>query len=304
MIHIFIINTQVVDSTFGDKLRAHLKERDDLEYFAFNTSHAGMEAEITKKMIRFFEGERIRFYSCGGSGTVRNIMEASGDYKDMEVAFFPCGATNDFLKVFGQREQHFHDIDNLIDGHVERIDYIRTNKGVALNTVSFGIDTTLSEALDGYQDYDIFGKKVPFFLSYAKSIIKAKPRKLHIKADDTIISKGITEMIVGNGSVLGGGMHFTDHADYADGMADYVMVADAGGVSVMKSIMKMVKNDIIGLREDTINGKAKVFEIKTDDGKPIDFNLDGEIIRGESEWKIEIVKQGMSFVMPKGIGIL
>lgn len=302
MIHIFIINTLVVDRTVSDKIKEHLINRTDIRYFTFNTSHAGMESEITKKMIRFFEGERLRFYCCGGSGTLRNIMDASGDYKDMEVAFFPCGKTNDFLKVFGDDEKYFHDIDNLIDGNIEQVDYIKTNHGVALNTVSFGLDTILSKTLEDVSDYDIFGKKIPFIISYAKSIIKTKPRKLQIRIDDNLLTKNVSEIIIGNGMVLGGGLHFSGYADYSDGMADYCIALEIGSHGMLKLMARMTQNDIPYVKENTYNGKGSYFEIKTPDGSPIDFNLDGEIISGNDEWKIEIIRQGMNFVVPKAVG--
>lgn len=303
MIHVFIINTNVVEADFSENLRKKLSERGDIRYFAYNTSRPGMEREVTKKMIQFFEGERLRFYCCGGSGTMRNIMLGAEDYKNVEFAFCPCGQTNDFLKVFGYDAEEFKDIDKLIDGHAEQIDYIKTNYGVALNTVSFGLDTMLSDILEKTQDYDIFGKNLSFFLSYFISIFKTKPRKLNFIVDNCEFTENVTEMIVGNGCVLGGHLYFTDNADYKDGYFDYLMAGDYGP-AIMKTLSYMLKEDIEKVRERTKYGKGTHFELITDDGNKIAMNLDGEIVEGGNEWTIDIIKKGMNFVIPKGVSII
>lgn len=301
MIHVFIINTITADAEFGKSLREHLEERNDIRYLAFNTASVGMEEEIAARIISFFEGEKIRFYCCGGSGTMRNIMQGTGNYKNVELAFYPLGKTNDFLKVFNDDVDKFKDIDNLIDGHVEKIDYIKTNYGYALNSVSFGIDSILSQTLEEVQEYDIFGRRVPFFLAYFRAVINAKPRKVHYQIDGNDATVNLTEMVIGNGKVFGGRLKITDDENITDGLLDYVISVDSYEAKVTKQIKHMMKGEIEELRKNTINGKCSKFVLKSADGAKLSLNLDGEIIHGGSEWEIEVVNQGMNFVVPKGV---
>lgn len=301
MKHIFIINTIAAGAEFGIKLRQHLEKRGDVDFFVFNTSRAGMETEIAEKMIKFFEGQKFRFYCCGGSGTMRNIMQGTKDYKDVEFAFYPLGKTNDFLKVFEDNIDAFKNIDNLIDGHVESIDYIKTNYGYALNSVSFGLDSLLSERLNEYSAYDILGKRVPFLLAYIDAILNARPNRVVYKINDEIKEGKVTEMIVANGRVFGGQLHITDDADIRDGILDYVLSLNEYGGGVMKAIKHMIKNDIEELRKITDNGKCDKFVIRSANERNLALNLDGEVIRGGKMWTIEVVHKGMRFVIPKGI---
>ena len=64
---------------------------------------------------------------------MRNMLNGLDDFSNVEVAFFPCGMTNDFLKVLGG-EEPFKNIDALINGKTVPVDYIKTNYGVAINT--------------------------------------------------------------------------------------------------------------------------------------------------------------------------
>ncbi|MDO4188856.1 MAG: diacylglycerol kinase family protein [Lachnospiraceae bacterium] len=301
MIHIFVINSISTDPEFGTKLREHLEKRGDIRYFVFNTTHRGMEADIVEKMIHLFEGERLRIYACGGSGTMRNVMQGTGNYKNVELAFIPYGHTNDFLKMFGEDEVAFKDIDRVVDGHVEYIDYIRTNHGYALNSVSFGIDTELSVALDNVQELDIFGKKIPFLIAYLQALLSAKPKLLMYQIDKKVREGNVTELIVGNGAVLGGQMHFTDDADPTDGVMDYVIGINKTGFGIIKVLAQMIKGNMSEVRKTTVNGKCSSFKLKNFDGSNLSLNLDGEIVHGGSEWEIEIVQKGMAFVIPKGV---
>lgn len=301
MVHIFIINSQVVEKKIGDQLREHLDKRGDINYYIFTTSHAGMERELAQKMIRIFDGEMIRFYCCGGSGTLRNVADGTGNYKKVELAFYPCGSTNDLLKVYGEKASLFSDIDNLIDGETDCIDYIKTNYGIALNTVSFGLDSALSTALNNALEFDIFGDKIPFLVAYIKALLHAKPRTLKITADSRKLTEEVSEIIIGNGLALGGGLWFDEKADVKDGLFKYLIAYEKRSIGIMRFMMLMVKKKHDEINKKAINGYASYFEITTDDGEDISFNLDGEIVEGGNRWTIESVKQGLKFVVPKGV---
>ena len=107
MVHIFVINSMIAPADFSQNLRASLAKHDNLQYHVFNTSGAGMEEDIVRRMIRYFEGQQLRFYCCGGSGTMRNILQGAEGNDNIEFAFCPLGRTNDFLKVFGEEIELF-----------------------------------------------------------------------------------------------------------------------------------------------------------------------------------------------------
>ena len=100
MVHIFIVNPYAGQKTFADDLRSKLEGMKGLNYFVFNTRYAGYEKEVIKKIQHIFEDEKLRFYCCGGSGTMRNMLNGFDNLENVEIAFFPCGLTNDFLKMF------------------------------------------------------------------------------------------------------------------------------------------------------------------------------------------------------------
>ena len=110
MIHIFIVNPYAGKGAFADDLRLKLSRIEGLNYFVFSTRYKGHETELVKEIQDIFENEKLRFYCCGGSGTMRNMLNGFEKLDDAEIAFFPCGLTNDFLKMFDKDEARFHDI--------------------------------------------------------------------------------------------------------------------------------------------------------------------------------------------------
>ena len=81
--HIFIVNPYSGGQTFTDELRKQLDEIEGLNYYIFTTRYPGHEKELVKQILNMFEGEKLRFYCCGGSGTMRNIMNGFDDISDL-----------------------------------------------------------------------------------------------------------------------------------------------------------------------------------------------------------------------------
>jgi len=300
MIHIFIINSFSGNRQLSRDIRNQLKKHDDMNYFVFNTLDVGKEEDIARKMCRYFKGEKIRFYCCGGSGTMRNMMNGIGNFKNIEVAFFPCGFNNDFLKCFGDKEEFFYDIEYLIDGVAIPVDYIKTNHGVALNTCSLGIDSKMVEFISQNRHLDGFGNRMPHALGFIRSIAGSQTRKLRINIDKDTIFDDISEILIGNGCMIGGNLHISSDTAIDDGYAEYGIAIKKSRLGIMRLLLAMMK------RSGSVNklaniGSGAYFEIRAFDEMPISMNLDGEIIHGDDYWRIEIVQGGMNFVVPRQV---
>ena len=303
MIHIFIINTLVAPPKFADMLKEQLSKR-SIRYYVFSTSKKGMEKDIAKRLLKFFEGEKIRFYCCGGSGTFRNVVSSAIEYGDVEFAFCPLGTTNDFLKVFGKDKIYFNDIDNLIDGNVEQIDYINTNHGIAINTVSWGADAEYSKFIEKTDEYVIFGKTIAFWLPFLKALTKVSKRKMTISFNGEVISDTISEAIIGNGFVLGGYMKFTDKYDYRDGKLSHIFFFNKTRLQLSKYFILLVQNRLKDAKKAAISGEAQCYDIHIEDNNDFFINFDGEVVQGSDTLHIEVVNKGLKFVIPKMIQVI
>ncbi len=300
IIHIFIVNPWAGRLTFATDLRKKLSKMRDIQYFVFNTRYAGHEKTLVKDIQNIFENERLRFYCCGGSGTMRNMLNAFEDLSDVEVAFFPCGLTNDFLKVFGEAEKQFSDIEELINGEVVRVDYIKSNHGVALNTFSTGLDVTVIEKAKEYRFLNFLAPNMPYSVASVYAMLLSHQYSYEVEMDDRKFEGKAVEVFFGNGKFLGGSLNFAPSADVTDGLGNYRIIYGRNGFFLLGKVWDLLKGRYDRLDEISECGRSKRISIRRKDGEAFLVNQDGEGII-DTEWHAEIVRKGLQLVVPKGV---
>lgn len=301
MVHIFLINPYAGKRTFADGLRKKLKEIPDFNYFVFNIGHAGEEAELVRKIRNIFDDEKLRFYCCGGSGTMRNMLNGFDNFDNVEIAFFPCGLSNDFLKVFGKDEERFRLISELIDGDVIAVDYIRSNCGVTLNTFSLGIDTRVGERNRRLRFLNFFGDNVSYTLSVFLALIGIQLKKYVVETETGEHCRNYAEIFFGNGGVLAGNLRFVEKANPVDGRADLRLVYSRHSILYFPILLALIKGNYSYLEKHSYAERSRFIKIRREDGGELSVNQDGELITGIRELTAEIVPQGIQFVVPKGV---
>lgn len=306
MIHVFIVNPYAGKKTFADDLRSRLADYSrthrNFKYFVFNTRYRGYETELAMEICKSFENERLRIYCCGGSGTLMHTINGVDDLEKREIAFYPCGLTNDFLKVFGENEKQFQNIESLIEGEPILIDYIKSNHGIALNTVSLGLDSlALKRFEEDYRFLSVFGKQVPYNLSLLYAAIGAKPQMYEVRFDKNVVSGLITQFLVGNGNMLNGNLHIFGDTDVTDGKLQMRYFLNWRRRRIPKALGYMMAgqmDEVDKLSKCEVCSKVGVRRM---DNGPFAINFDGELIPNITECRMEVVQQGMQFVVPKGV---
>jgi signal transduction histidine kinase/diacylglycerol kinase family enzyme/DNA-binding NarL/FixJ family response regulator len=299
--HIFIVNPYAGKRTFAADLRKRLAEIEGIRYFVFNTREKGKEADMVREILGIFENEKLRFYCCGGSGTMRNILNGFDNLSNVEIAFYPCGLTNDFLKVFGKNAAEFNDIEKLIDGEILDVDYIRSNAGVMLNTFSAGMDAAVIEKMEQYRVLGALGENVPYTLAALYAVLFAKRYTYEIYIDGKEILGKMTEIYFGNGQVLGGSLAFAPNADIRDGKGDFRLVRAGKGFSDVPMMYGLLKQQYDKIDANSEYGRCKEIIIRRTDGSAFSMNQDGESVGNYTEWKAKIVHRGLHLVVPKGV---
>ncbi len=302
MKHIFIVNPYAGSMTFANNLRRQLEKIDGFEYFLFNSRYTGNETELTKKIVQFFPDEQLRIYACGGSGTMRNVLEGVGENPHVDLAFYPCGMTNDFLKVFSQEDQErFYDIEELIHGETILVDSVLTNHGRALNTFSCGMDAEIMRYIATQHPVRTVGVQVPYSAYIFEALLRLKKMDLKIRVDDKEMDGYYDELCWGNGCVLGGSLCMPKGFVPNDGLGSYVLVPSKGHLAFIRILVNLIrqKNDFIEKNARVGHGK-KMTIVRADRG-PIVANLDGEMLSAPGEWTIEIRPSSVRFVVPRGV---
>ena len=306
MIHVFIVNPYAGKKTFADDLRGRLADYSrthrNFKYFVFNTRYRGYETELAKEICKSFENEKLRIYCCGGSGTLKHTINGVDDLGKREIAFYPCGLTNDFLKVFGEDSKRFENIENLIEGEVMNIDYIKSNCGIALNTVSLGLDSlALKRFEEDYRALSVFGKQVPYNMSLLYAALGAKPQMYEVRYDDQVISGWITQLLVGNGVMLNGNLRIFRDASITDGKVQMRYFLNWKRKRIPKALGHMIAgrmDEVDKLSQSEVCSRVAVRRM---DNAAFAINFDGELIQNVTECRMEVIRQGLQFVVPEGV---
>lgn len=307
--HIFIVNSFAGSQYFADNLRQTLEKIEGLHYFVFSTRYKGDETELVRKVLHFFNNKNLRFYCCGGSGTLRNMLNGFDDLSKAEVAFIPFGLTNDFLKVFRKDAALFKDINNLIQGQVVKVDYIRTNHGIALNECSAGMTVGILRKTDKNRELAIFGNRIPYLVSILMEGILPKKVVYEMTTVDGIEGSRkrdevLVQLFFGNGSTAGGNIQYAPWAKITDGLSDYALVKRAGFFDLLGMLPKLYTDNADRINRRMVEfGNCEKMILQRKDGKPFYMDMDGELPCMDTKWEMEIVHQGLNFVVPKGVRV-
>lgn len=302
MVHIFIVNFAAGLKRYSGGLRQYLDTLDDnIKFYMVHTRQNHDETKLVREVLNLFEGEKIRIYSCGGSGTICNILNGIDDFSNVEIAFYPKGKTNDFLRVFGSDKEKFEDILELIHGEVHMIDYIKASQGVALNTTSTGVDAVQILKHLEYAPMELFGKRLPYQLALIYAMLFTKPAEYEIEYDGNVIKDKFIEIFFGNGGVLGGNIWFEQDNDIQDGLGKFAAVKYRGRIKTIFSLYRLIQKKRPEDDPSFVTAYTKSITVRRCDGTPFHLDFDGESQPARSEWKLEIVNKGLPFVVPKGV---
>ena len=77
-----------------------LKKNHDLDIECMPTKSRGHAMMLTRAIAE--TGENVRFYACGGDGTVNEIANGIAGFPNAAMTCIPIGTGNDFLKKLRQ----------------------------------------------------------------------------------------------------------------------------------------------------------------------------------------------------------
>ncbi len=241
------------------------------------------------------KGEPIRVYACGGDGTLWEVVNACALKPYAQVAAFPLGSGNDFIRIFGDKKE-LRNIKDHINGTVVDFDLIRCGDEYAINQCSMGLD---AEACANQAKL----KRLPFItgeMAYMGGVLLEffgpLKKRFTIKIDDDDdFTTDVLFCLAGNSRWYGGGFFAAPKALLYDGLLDFVIVKrDCSKLKLLSLIEKYKKGEHLDW-ERTIYKRGKKITIKCAEESAV--NIDGEV-RFSKETTFEIVEKGIKFVVP------
>ena len=300
MKHIFIINPTAGKTDSRQKIydiAESLRQKHGLDVQCILTKKQGHATELAKKLCE--TGETLRFYACGGDGTVNEVANGIIGYDNAAMTVIPVGTGNDFLKNFGDDMEKFRDAENLWDGPQFPMDAIDVNGRVALTIACSGIDARVARDVHKYSESPLLDGKGSYIYSLAVNFLfKGIGTHWTITLDDVTTEGDWSLVSVCNGRYYGGGFMPVAEARMDDGVLNTLVVREVNRRTFLKFVGPYSRGEYAKFPEYAHCSCPKVVHIHSE--KPdIVTCLDGESVVN-SDVTIKLYDKKLNFFGPEG----
>ncbi len=298
MKHLFIINPAAGSRNQTESYRKRIAEVCEERHLQYSIEVSGAPGQCREIAHRAAEsGEEYRIYSCGGDGTLNEIVSGVAGYSNVAVTMFAGGSGNDFARLFSDGEA-FRDLNRLLDAEETYFDLIRCNEDYSLNICSVGLDARIGTDVANYKRIPLLSGFRAYAASTVINVIKGVSEHYVVEVEGERLDGKYTLVCACNGRYYGGGFNPVPDADPTDGKLEVLLVQKVSRLKVAAVVGKYK------------NGKYKDFptlirHISTDHVKiicdrPTAINLDGEL-RVAQVVDIRLAEEKVRFFYPRGL---
>ena len=297
MRHLFIINPNCGKGISYERCAAGIvdamNEMGISDYEIHVTEGAGDGYSYAKQQVD--KGDHIRVYACGGDGTLWEVVNACACKPNAEVAAFPLGSGNDFIRIFGNKKD-LRDVKDHINGTVMDFDLIKCGDEYAINQCSMGLDAEVCARQAKVKKWPLVKGDAAYTIAVLLQFLGKMHRKYTVKIDDDEpFTTEILFCLGANSRWYGGGYFAAPKALTYDGLLDFVILKKQGiRFKLLPLISKYKKGEHLDWDITTFK-RGKKINIKSE--KPAAVNVDGEC-KYVTESTFEIVEKGIKFVVP------
>lgn len=300
MKHIFIINPTAGKSDSRQKIydmADSLRQKHGLDVQCILTKKQGHATELARKLCE--SGEELRFYACGGDGTVNEVANGIIGYDNAAMSVIPVGTGNDFLKNFGDDAEKFRDAENLWNGPQFPMDAIDVNGRVALTIACSGIDARVAKDVHKYSESPLLDGKGSYIYSLAVNFLfKGIGSHWIVTLDDVPMEGDWSLIAVCNGRYYGGGFMPVAEARMDDGVLNTLVVDKVSRMTFLKFVGPYSKGGYDRFPHLARCSTAKDIIISSKK-KDITTCLDGECITTDHV-HIRLADRKLNFFGPEG----
>jgi YegS/Rv2252/BmrU family lipid kinase len=305
--HIFIINPAAGkkdNTSLVTNIINTAAKNNKIDYDIRITEYPKHASIIVQSYIEKYSDQKLRFYACGGDGTLNEVAASVVKSDNASFTHYPIGSGNDFIKLFGEDNlSNFRDMEKLINGDEIDLDYIESSCGISLNILSVGLDARIARDMAKYRRIPHIGGYASYIFSTIENVIKGMQNPYRIEINNKTYANNYTLILIANGCFYGGSFKAMPDADPTDGKLDILLI---------KGLQRLVAAGVIGTYK---KGKYKelpeyIDYIQTDNlfissgnSQKITINLDGEICQADSI-SINISKNKTHFVAPHGVNLV
>ncbi|MBQ2734942.1 MAG: YegS/Rv2252/BmrU family lipid kinase [Clostridia bacterium] len=242
----------------------------------------------------------VRFYACGGDGTLNEVVNGVAGFAHASLGCYPCGSGNDFVKYYGGKK-YFLNIPELLEAKEEYIDLMRVGDKYSINATHFGFDSCVARIMTNVRRKKLIGGKNAYTTGIVVGLFKAMKNKCKVTVDGEWINPKGTILLctVANGQYVGGSFRAAPRSVNNDGLLEICLVEPVSHftfLSLMGEYQKGTHIDNPKFEKFLTYRRGKTIRVEAPEG--FVYCLDGEVIEGH-DFTVQILPQALRFAVPK-----
>lgn len=303
MKHIFILNPAAGRINAFENIEAELKQvyaAGGLDYQIYETKAPGDATLYIREYCRE-NPEPVRFYACGGDGTLNEVVNGAVGFEQASVGCYPCGSGNDFVKYYGGK-QFFLNLQAQIDATEHSIDLIRVGDRYAINAAHFGFDSCVAKTMMNVRRKKLIGGKNAYTTGVIVGLFKGMKNRCRVTVDGKLLnpSEKLLLCTIANGQYVGGSFRCAPRSVDCDGFLEVCLVRPVSRIK----FMQLIKDYTNGTHLDNpkFDGileycRGQKIEVEAPDG--FVYSFDGELVE-QNRFTVEVAHRAIRFAVPWG----
>ncbi len=301
MRHVFIINPAAGKENAEEKILSGLRDlTENVDYEIYTTSGVGDATEYVRDYCSTYR-EPVRFYACGGDGTINEVANGLVGFPHASMGCYPCGSGNDFVKYYGGKK-HFLNIPALIRAEEEPIDLMRIGDKYAINATHFGFDSSVASVMEDVRRKKVIGGKNAYTTGIVVSLFKAMKNSCKVTADGELLNpKGkLLLCTIANGQYVGGAFRCAPRSSNSDGLLEVCLVHPVSRVKFLSLIKYYTEGTHLSdSKFDKVLEYRRAKSVHVEAPEGFIYALDGELIEN-NDFTVEVVPEAIRFAVPEG----
>ena len=305
MKHYFITNPAAGKKSSCELLAESIRKACDEKgvcYEIYETKCVRDATEYVKSVCEAHKDsdEKLRFYACGGDGTLGEVVSGAVGYSFASVGIIPKGTGNDFVRNFKNKELFF-DIAAQVDGKECAIDVLSCNDMYSINMVNIGFDCEVVKKMVKIKRFPLVPSKLAYILGIIPTFITKPTVNVSVSIDGGEARKiSLLLMTIANGCYCGGGFHSNPEALVTDGKINALFVNNIKRLRFLQLVSSYKKGTHLVPKNASV--------LSTEDCQTLDFvfdgvqsaSVDGEIHDINGKLHFEVIRGGLNFIIPAG----
>lgn len=297
MKHIFIVNPAAGKGQAATRIipqiEAYFQVHPEIPFEIYVTKAKGDGRAYAESAAK--TGEPIRFYACGGDGTLYEVVNGAYKYPNVSVGILPLGSGNDFARIFGGSDKLL-DIGAQVHAGTRKFDLIDAGGHVAINQCSMGLDAEVCAKQAYFKKLPGVGGEFAYTMSLFYCLFRRLNSEFKIIVDDEKVVEGkMLFALCANSRWYGGGYKGAPKAVPDDGKLDFILVRKTVGRLKLAGLVGKYKRGEHLSWDFTEFVRGKKLQILSKN--PAAVNVDGEC-EYVTESTFRILPAALDVIMP------